>query len=250
VRNHCSVGNADHGMWWDIFCADVTVDGALCLYNRRSFIYELSFGPFHARRILAVHGFRRPSKGGSMEPVACISCASRATIESSIIYTNTSPDLVGAQWYERDNEHARRHRLLADLYELKNSVVLGGPRTKSLLRTDNVGDRKQPSYLAFRYRGRGNVYFHLGGKKNVFGYTDEGYQRHEVDLAAWTERGDEIEASFADPGFVDAENLDFRAAVGSPLAGRSDLPLLRVDPLLVRAAKDYLAWLGWNAEEP
>jgi hypothetical protein len=148
-------------------------------------------------------------------------------------------------WYERDNDHAKLNSCIPGLHGLSNSVILGGGTVRSLVMEDNVGDRKAPGWLSLKYQGVDNLFWHTGGPAARFTYADAQWQRQSVDLAAWQELRSETGARFADPLFLDPARGDFRVRPESPLAGRSDLPLLRVDPALMERMDRYHAWLGW-----
>ena len=257
VRNHTAIGNADHGMWWDVWCKDVVVDGATLVYNRRSLIYELSFGPFYGRRILAVGGYRpakRDEHGqpkADLDPVVCFSCSERAVLESSVIWSDAAPHLFGASWYERDNDHARLNTSQPGLHELRRSVVVGGAQATILVGEDNVGDRQAPGWRSFLYRGTGNLFWRPGEAAACFRYADAQWQRHAIPLAAWQQLRTETDARWADPQFRDPAHGDFRVSEGSPLHGRGDLPLIKIDPQQLAAAQVYFTWLGWpNLPQP
>ena len=249
VRNHQAIGNADHCMWWDVWCKDVVVDGAVCVFNRRSLIYELSFGPFYGRRILAAGGYRPPKfddkkqRKIDLDPVVCFSCSGRAVIESSVIISDRAPHLFGAVWYERDNDHAKLNQNQPGLEELRHSVVVGGPQTEVLVGEDNVGDRQAPGWRSFQYRGADNQFWVAGVPPGdpaaFFRYADAGWQRQSRDLSAWKLVRPEADSRWGDPGFRDAANYDFRVTAASPLANRGDLPLIQVDPQLIATAHAY-----------
>lgn len=250
VRGFTAIGNASHGIWWDVHCGDVTFEDAVLIRNRRSFIYELSEGPFVARRVLAAHGFRRPTKDNALNPASIVATSQRARIEDSLFYTDDAPEVVGFLWYERDDEHAKQKQLRAELFELRGCVVVGGPHVSFLLREGNVGDRKRESYRSFRYAGRDNVFFHLGEQRDVFGYADLNYGLVKLDFEAWAKRS-ERNARWLNPRLRDPANYDFRLMPGSPLSDSANrLPQYRMTSVLRAEMEQFFAWIGWHPVPP
>lgn len=247
VRGYTAIGNATHGIWWDVHCADVTFEDAVLIRNRRSFIFELSQGPFIARRILAAHGFRQATKNNAMNPACIVATSQRARIEDSLFYTDSAPEVTGFLWYERDDPHAKLKRHQADLFEMRGCVIVGGSDVRFLLREGNVGDRKRESYRSFRYQGQNNVFYRRGDSRDVFGYSDSHYNLVKLDFAAWINRS-EIGGRWLDPRLRDPARYDFRFAPDSPL--KSDLRRLPqyVMPSFLRTEmKQFFAWIAWNA---
>jgi hypothetical protein len=249
VVKHQCIGNADHGMWWDIQCRDVSVEESLICYNRRSFIYEISHGPLMMRKTLAVLGFRETRPDGNANPTCLVANSGRSRIESSIFYAEDTPELAGVLWYERDDAHAKESPLQPDLHELVNCVLVAGPKVKTVFREANVGDRQRIGWTSLAYRGEGNYFWHSGAKSPVpFAYSNINYGIEPCDFAGWCKARAEINSRWKDPEFRSPADLDFRLQPASPLANRKDLPLWRVPDNVRAEAKRHFDWLGWRME--
>jgi hypothetical protein len=124
-------------------------------------------------------------------------------------------------------------------------VLVGGGTVKLLVAEDNVGDRKQPGWRSLQYRGVDNLFWHSGSKTDLFRFADVNWTRQTKDLAGWQAARPETGATVADPRFRDAAHFDFRVLPGSPLAERTDLPLIQVDPALIAEARAFYTWLDW-----
>jgi hypothetical protein len=249
VVDHQSIGNAAHGMWWDVHCTNVEVDGAVLAYNRRSFQFELSAGPFTGRRILAFAARQGEQAPGSdsMDAAAVFSCAGSASLTSSIIWTATCDEVFGISWYERDSPHFRMRPLLPTSFTVERCVISGMGRPDAVIREENVGDRKAPGWTSLRYHGKDNLFWAPDCVK-PFSLANAAWQRENHDLAGWMQVRDEQGSTHQDPGFSDALHGDFRPLPGSPLSQRSDLPLIRIDPAVLAAARAHYRWMGWGSD--
>ncbi len=246
VEDHTSIGNCDHGMWWDIFCGDITVSGATCLYNRRSMIYELSVGPFVASKVLAAEGYREPRANGDINPSIAFSCnGGQITLESSILITDTAPEVLGVQWYERQDGPQAVKKVIPDVVTVRNCVISGGPNTKKLVREANVGDRKEPGWKSLKIAGAGNTFFHPNADSKLFGYANINYTPLELTLAEWTKDRSDRDAKFMNPQFRNPAAGDYRFSPNSPLSNRSDLPQVQVSKDLLEETRKFHEWIGW-----
>jgi hypothetical protein len=232
------------GFWYDVQCENVRVEDLTSVDNEGDGLFiELSHGPFDIERLL--------SAGNAGHPFN-MSIVGSFTLRDSILYGNRSGTmklkdvdvpwpLVNLQWYQRNDEHARKY-FGPEHFRLENNLFLGGPQQRGVVIEHNGLGRDDPRYKTYSYEGKNNL-FYSSVKDKGFAYVDPSWQPVQTDLRGWQARTSEVSPLLSDPKFRDAARLDFRLLPSSPLAPRAaSLPLRRIDPLVLAEAKRFKTW--------
>lgn len=247
-RRHTAIGNFTYGTWGDILCGNILIEDGVFLGNHCGIFLETGKGPHEIRRCLisddrkfAVHLFNQDD----------------VLIKDSIIHS-ANPQFPALQiftmWRMHLNsafqqawgEEPELVTCLTGPIRLEGSVLLQDG--KGLVLRDAPGKvwhrSLQPlaDYSLASYSGQDNTFF---GADRGHAFTC-GTWRGAKDLAGHlaTNPG-EVDATWADPRFIDPKNGDFRLQEGSPLDGRaSELPVQQVDPALLDEMRRMRRWVG------
>ncbi|HMO26237.1 MAG TPA: right-handed parallel beta-helix repeat-containing protein, partial [Tepidisphaeraceae bacterium] len=239
VRNYTAIGNTEGcGLWYDISCGNVTVDGATLIGNKIGLDWEISRG-IHVRNAVVA--------GNARINVAIIS-GSDVTIENSIIAGAPRVGQFGFQASDRTSSenlapllgYPRVEKYLLDDLVIRNSAIVSHPQgpVGRVRESHNEGiDREgfvPPLFsqhhgspdLFQRFLRNGvvdeaNVWFSPKGS-SAFGIRKlypEDWQRRPtvntwVDFAGWKRVVASRKSIFADPGFKSVVDFDFRPRAG------------------------------------
>jgi hypothetical protein len=167
LRNHEAVGNGCHGVWFDIQCENVIVDGLVTALNERhGLFYEISNGPFYTRSVLsALHG------ESAMQHLI----VGPSTFRNCIFYNNSTSKAKGGQkgfkpvffdhWHIRNSPHAKLKSLVPGLLDIRNCAIAGGRQQGALAMRSiatNVDPERKEKYV---YVGRQNLFFYGGRRR-------------------------------------------------------------------------------------
>ena len=276
VRSHVAVGNDCSGLWWDINAENIIIDAPISVANRGNGMFlEISKGPFEvARGIFSNAG--RNIRNVCAEHVTLRSNIVWVPATSDVDSVRIDPDtgkLVGSRacgmHYEFYNRHSDGNSAKWDAlgHELDgkpkthNDFWLPGP----MLAIDNVfaagagalamqahfwlpPEIRRPELITGAWQGRKNLWWSDPGRGLLFVDFDKPENTPErnvfYDPARVAERLSEQGAVCADPRFTNPADYDFTVQEGSPLAGRTDLPLQRLGRGLVDALRRHQAWVG------
>lgn len=249
VKNHVAIGNLASGFWYDVGCGDIYMDDCAFVFNTRSLFWELSSGPFEGNRLILAGA--TTSRPGLKNPSGAFqsSIIAGMNLHNSIIYSDAAQDILGLQWYRRNDEHARREKLVPDVHRFSDNIILGGPNTDFLVHELNGiaqnNSRAGTDFEKFQLRGQNNIYFHPT-KTAAFAYVDAKWKWHEVDLAAWSKSGRESGSRWQNPGFVAPEKFDFRLRPDSPLQADKKWPQYAMSEATRQQTANFFAWAGWD----
>lgn len=249
MRGHRSIGNFKNGLWFDIHCRNVIVEDALIAYNvQAGLFFELSQGPFLARRcVLANNDW--------VQYMTMVS--GRTRVENSIMYASRLGGWSVHQ-YARSDEHASRAQIaIGESCEFSGNVVACGAHAwegAALVSfTNSIREQGEPFERVLRgYRASGNWYF--DGRKvqhQTFEFAIErDGLKEKLGLEGWLERwkGQEAQARWADPGFLDPARCDFSLQETSPLKARgARLPSARLEGKVLDELKAFFDWATRNS---
>jgi hypothetical protein len=222
VRNHVARGNYVQAIYFDTDCARVLIDRPQLTDNFDHAVYfERNQGP------LAIRNGVIARNGGSG-----IWLSSRnVTLENNIIYDNGNSsfhmsqpfaqvsfaghDLVTEQMWNAFEGRGSYH-LLYDNFTMRNNVVASTRRTQPLFNGVN-----NPELYA-TYRGEGNLFWHPSDA-TPFHIMGTG-----VNFKRWQEvTAQDLNSTFARPGFTAPEKGNFKPVPGSPLLTRAKWPVRR-----------------------
>jgi hypothetical protein len=248
VRNHKALANCTAGLWWDIFCYDVVVDGATLVDNSCNLQFELSPGPFIGRRILSARsrgddGILHFWMGGSV------------LLENCLLWNDTpgsgNSALLGVRWFNRDDSHASMGRLEWNPMFVRNSVFAAGPQIKLYTQLDDQRPLAKPGFRPFQYFGTDNVFFHPNDRQFADRWGDDVGQpaRQNLKAAEWFAQGHrkEVRPRSFDPLLRDPAGGDFRFAEASPLfARRTEWPQIRLSEQDKATTNAFVKWSGFT----
>jgi hypothetical protein len=163
VLGHTVIGNAVGGFWYDIFCSNIYNQDIVALANPWGFMWELSQGPFHGKRLLSIGG--KSDYGSSIR----IWEVSEAVVEQSVFWHdypehNNGPTsafhiALTKRSSEQTDEHARLERIIPKRIELRDSVIATGSNSRVAVAVADFrpAERQQAAPPGFRFAR--NLYF-------------------------------------------------------------------------------------------
>lgn len=237
VRGHASIGNTVNGFWFDIHCRNVFMQDCVLINDGMTpLMWEISAGPFHARRMLMAN--RKATTAHFWNLGA-------AKIEDSIFYNNYvhDPKTQSITWWSTDrlgkeysdasdaDEHIKMQRITPTEWSFIDNVVMNdqgpphlmlivGATGRDGLITQEPANKAAGVPLA-RFTLSGNTYFDATGRRNGFQVMSDDGSLQNLSFDAFR-RQFEPTARFENPGFVDPQNNDFRLRPDSPLIGRRE----------------------------
>jgi hypothetical protein len=253
VRGHHSIGNIATGFHYDIACNDIWNEDLVLIDNVPGGLgYEISSGPFHARRVL--------STGGSMNfgTTARIWSAQGVLIQDSVFYNNyggrgwaaAEPAVMFDVILSRRKDHAARmDDFLGSLVRVERSLFAIGADQPRLL---SIADRRPEAAPeeVFRWIGRDNVFaFGRPQTDGDFKLRERGAQPRFGPLEAWKSfpHVDEQNLQIATESLRDPERGDFRPVAHGPVGALAPrLPAYRMPPEVLAARDAYFAWVGFD----
>jgi hypothetical protein len=287
LRNHISIGNDCAGLWWDINGENILIDGPISAANRGNGLFlEIGKGPFEVTRGI----FSNPRRNLRLLCAEHITLRSNIVWVPPTIADETvrlDPDtgkLLGSMACAVDYHFYNRHsdgnmakwdemgHVLDGKPKTHNDFWLPGPVKASAnvfaARAGAVGihasiwlppEIRRKELFTRAWDGSGNVWWTEPGRGMLFIDFDKpstSAERHAfVDPSRLSERLHETDPVVSDPRFTDPDNLDFTVLAGSPLVGRSDLPLRRIDRGTVDLLRRHQAWVktlrvgkGWPTD--
>lgn len=245
IREHTAVGNLTGGIWFDIHCHDVRVDDSVSALNHGfGIFFELSNGPFAAERNLLVHN-------GSMQFRTSI--IGDTALRDSVLYGNTTRNDTGGKlrlptaaisnlWYLRSDPHAMKMWLEPGRLRFERNVVSGGKYQVALFAVQNGIDRSDDRYSMWKLEAHGN--FFDAPNNEAYLYNGKNWNWHIVQYPGFAQHFGLSQNQMGQIYFRDPDGLDFRVNDNSPLAGRENLPLKKIDPALLEEAAAWYAWSG------
>lgn len=226
VRNHVARGNYVQAIYFDTDCVRVLVDRPQLTDNFDHAVYfERNQGP------LAIRNGVIAGNGGSGVWLS----SRNVTLENNVIYDNgrasfhmaqpfaqvsfAGHDLVTEQMFNGFDARAN-YPLLFDNFTMRNNVVASTHRTQPLFNGMN-----NPELYA-TYRGEGNLFWHPSDP-TPFHIMGKG-----VTFKRWQEvTAQDLNSTYAKPGFTAPEKGNFKPAPGSPLLTRAKWPVRRDVPI-------------------
>lgn len=248
VRRHLAMGNATAGLWWDIQCHNVTLEDSVLFENSTNHQFEISPGPFTARRVISAK-----SRYGT---VMHYWAANRVLVEDSILWNNYAgteyTSLFDIRWFNRDDSHAAGGLLRPESMVVRRSVFVSGGKITNFGQMEDERNPARSDYAKLTYLGEDNTFFHPNNPQFSRKWDrDRGKEINQftVPIQTFLTGGgyEERNPRDVDPRFVDPVNGDFRLAADSPLRGRRHrLPVWSLSPELRRTADAYYAWSGFE----
>lgn len=240
VTHHLSVGNLTMGFWWDVHCHDITLqDSAFVANVGNGVMWELSAGPFYGRRLICAGG-----NSDFCSPLLMMNIGS-GSVEDSIFYNDypggdKKNSSVTFASYTRDDPHAKREPITRGVYEVRRSLIVGGPRQEALVRAENWNAPAD----AMTPRGAGNIYYSPRGQQmfrtHLTAADDYSLKRFAVYRAMAGEAG----SRWLDPKLRDPKHYDFRFAPDSPLrAEAARFPSYALPAAKQRELTAFWQWL-------
>ena len=283
IRNPTSLGNATRGMWWDVNCENFVVESPMVVGNTQGLFLEIGKGPQE------IVGGLIADNGTGLK----LLCAEHVTVKDTVIWEGDANDpddgsaadeAAGTQWqnvqsgifyhhywrgsHKSDAQWDQLGHHLDGRPKTHNEFYLPGPALANVVAVgsgkraffSNIWlnpDQRDPRVYKRAWVGRDNLYHAENNSPFLFRNFDapEGSPERltEMGLDQHASRFVEINGHIADPGFADPESYDFTVAPDSPLAGRNNLPLVKLPPEQVLAIRAFKQWLeslkpgkGWN----
>ena len=253
-RNVTAAGNDAAGLWFDIDCANITVDGFIAYGNDVGLDFEISRG-------LLV---RNSAIVANSRAAVALKTAELMSIENSIIAgpTGVANFIFQASSRSGSGEKSIQARLglpvndryALDTLTIKDSVILAIPQetcpagaerynhdrgvratgfVAPLFSQHHGSPDKFKDFLLKGVTGKNNLWF--SPQKEAFGitkiYSDEWRSKlnvnEMVDFDGWVALVGELGSQWIDPEFTDPLSLDFTPKPGSP-ASHMKLPSLSI----------------------
>lgn len=256
VRRHQSIGNTVNGFWFDIHCKNVYMEDCVLINSGMTpLMWEISAGPFHARRMLMANRKATTAHFWNLGV---------AGIEDSIFYNNYihDPKTQSLTWWVQDrvakeytsdqsaDEHIRMERIIPSRWLFKNNIIMNDQGPPFLILLVGVKGSEEPACAQAKvplaqFETGGNLYFDATGRTNGFQVIRNG-QKVGIDFKEYSSLY-EPQARWADPKFVDPSLNDFRLRPDSPLAGRrSQLPEYTMPESLLKQMQEFSRWSGYS----
>ena len=256
-RNVTAVGNDAIALWFDVDCANITVDGLVAYGNRVGLDFEISKGLLVRNSVIAANA----------KAAVALKAANQMSIENSIIAGPTGVANFIFQAATRGASGAgsiqallglpRNDPYTLDRLTIKNSIILGLPQEACPPAAERYDHDRgvrasgfaaplfamhhgvRPIYEKFireGYAGTGNLWFSPEAKPFGIGKIIDGPDWRSkpnvnewVGFDSWTSQVAEQNAQWIDPGFVNAAALDFTAKPNSPVS-KMQLPVFSLSP--------------------
>ena len=213
VVHHLSLGNLTMGFWWDVHCHDITLEDSVFLANTgNGVMWELSRGPFYGKRLLCAGG-----NSDFCSPLLMMNIGT-GLVEDSIFYNDypggeKKNSSISFASFTRDDPHAKREAITRGIYEVRHSLIVGGPRQEALVRAENwnaPADMLTP-------KTEDNVYFSQHGQTMFRTHLTASDDYSLKDLPTYEKIADDTGSRWLNPKLRDPKKYDFRLAPDSPL---------------------------------
>lgn len=247
LRNHEAIGNLTEGIWFDIHCQNISISGLTSVLNLHAGLFtEISKGPFLVQKsLLALNG----SNDYLYYTVGDM------TFKNNIVYGTRRDSLepsVKFFWYARPgNAHWEQSPFVPGSLSFTGNVIVGDASEEYL--TGFFGNPTETPQFHTIYQGSNNMWYHYSGTSVRRFLCGTNWQPDTVDYNGWkTFWGtQENTASWADPQFTDAANLDFTLKTNSPLSARAAELLLKKIPMeKLKDVEQFFTWAGYDYPVP
>jgi hypothetical protein len=249
IRGHTSLGNLTMGLWWDVHCKKVDVENVTAIDNSANIHFELSQGPFRARRMLV-------AGGRYFAPVNLWICGN-VDLEDSIIYSNYLGKgdgyLLSLHCSDRDDPHANMEPILTGYRHLSRNLFVGGDNTRDFAALDDVRDPNRPNWQPMVYEGKDNIFWSPRAKDLWKRWADDwpqlAAQPNKVKKEAWLQDPTyrEVQPTQLNPRFRDPLAGDFRVPPSSPAKEKNpNLPFLSLSQQQLKDMRRFFEWTGYK----
>jgi hypothetical protein len=260
VLGHTSIGNADHGFWYDIDCKNIYMQDVTLVdnLNHGTLHWELAAGPFHGRRLLLANADRS----------FYIFNVGHARLEDSIITTAGLHSLPKSEQTFRfgGNDRIDAHAILSQSAFFKPVIELRGnilavqpPFARGLIEWADMRDPDKETYHPYTYSGSGNTFWAPESRQAVTYNIRKGVATNDgsnqIDqggtataLQGWIDTR-ESGSRIADPALVAPAQYDFRFTPLSPLASAAArYPQVVLTPQQIDALRNFIygTWLEYD----
>ncbi|HLL88894.1 MAG TPA: hypothetical protein VK324_06300 [Tepidisphaeraceae bacterium] len=252
VLKHTSIGNNGTGLWWDISCANIVVEGALLVGNTTGFDFEISKGMTLRNSLIALN------RGSQF----WIPTAMDMTVENCIVYGTKGKGVLNFEAGLRDSDEKLAKLLdrpVIDKYQLgpvtlRNNAIVSGDADVPVFFQEHGNPDLFEQFIKTRLTNEHNLWFAPGVKP--FG-TRRDYSGNwqklpvknvMVDHTQFFTMSNAKDVVWANPGFVAPDKGDFTLMPNSPLKGWK-LPTRRIDPAILKELKERLASPLWKKED-
>ncbi|WKN44878.1 carbohydrate-binding protein [Tunicatimonas pelagia] len=253
MRGQLSVGNLATGCWWDIINRHQELSEIVSVLNHGAgFFYEISEGPMSlSKSLIAMNALSREA---NLQNIG----GAQTTFQNNIIY-GTIPERNNRGNF-RTTMYPRQHgntgkglekgEIATAKMTLKGNLVMGG---EDELYTWYFSENPRDGFLKNDYRGEDNYFWHASGSSTGHfraGPWDDAPVRDYESYLTWA-GASEVNSSFADPGFEDPANLDFRFKSSSPLKAQENKYLAQaISPELLQECQAFWDWVGYDKTVP
>ncbi len=243
IRNYTAIGNTHGcGLWFDISCGNVTVDGLTLVGNLIGLDWEIS-RHLHVKNALIADNLRHN---------ITIVSGSRMTMENSIVAGSPAVGHFSFQASERPSSEnlapllgfAKVDKYQLDELTLRNNVIVGWGQPKPAQNREDHNGVYREGYVAplfVQHHGNPDLfeYFVRNGvsddrnvwyspQSQAFGVRKNYVERWDkippvntmVDLAGWQGRTGQHTSQWRNPRLLDPTNGDYRLPTDGPLADR------------------------------
>ena len=287
LRDLVSIGNLTGGLWWDVNCENFLVERPISVANNGlGVFFEISKGPMElSGAILSNSGTNLllvcaedvtlrnniiwvpPAPVDSKMQVDANTGKISNSVSSCVNYLfyNRSSDKGDANWDVLGHELEGKPKTHRDFWLpgpvlAEGNVFSAGDNAYGMNCSIWLGpDIRRKELFDKAWVGRGNLWSSSGTPGFIFVDFDQPEKdprrNTQLDAAGWSTRFNETAAVAADPQFTDPANFDFTVKPGSPLAGRSDLPLRKLPAAWLAELAAHQAWVktlrpgkGWTRE--
>ncbi len=243
VRGHTAIGNVCAGpaLWWDINCKRALVEDSVLAFNRGGIQWEISQGPFVARRTLIAMNESTEVNWWQ---------TGSAIIENSLLVGNgdgpsSASVLFGiADW--RKDVHGTVESLVMGLHMIRDSVVVALGKNQAI-QTHWLVNRA-PGMNTLTYRGFRNTFWSPDSERAL--WLSRSPQDRNIGetytLAQTIASGEETDSVWRDPGLRDPQNGDFRFREDSPLKDRKELPQWVIQSETQEKMRAFFQWVGYS----
>ncbi len=260
VLGHTSIGNADHGFWYDIDCKNIYMQDVTLVdnLNHGTLHWELAAGPFHGRRLLLANADRS----------FYVFNTGHSRLEYSIITTAGQHSLPNFEQAFRfgGNDRTDAHAITSQAaffkprVEIRNTVLaVQPPFSRGLIEWTDVRDPDKETYHPYTYTGSGNTFWAPASRQPVTYNIKKGVATNDgsnqideggtaTTLQGWIDAR-ESGSRIADPGLVAPGDYDFRFTPESPLASEAArYPQVVLTPRQITALRNFIygSWLEYD----
>jgi hypothetical protein len=209
-RRHKAVGNQTRGLWFDFDNVNVQVEYAFICSNLTDGInIEANEGPITIKNSTVCRNRNGPGIFSSG--------SERVNLDGNIVYDNGRAQIriAGESRSASNWETKKQMTLQLGRWQIRNNVIMGKDSKQRLLVLETRGWKH---FLGTLTLGS-NLWYHPASK-NPFkvNATEMGFNQWQ------TMTGQDRDSIFADPRFVDAENLQFDFLPDSPMRKRQQWP--------------------------